>query len=85
MIFYALQEAKVLIEQWRRHYKTVRPDSALGYRPPAPQTIAPHGGERHIGTTGGPGGANVAFCADCHGAVADLHDSLYFLPPQFRH
>ena len=38
-IFYTLKEAKVLIEQWRRHYNTVRPHSALGYRPPAPQTI----------------------------------------------
>jgi hypothetical protein len=26
----------VLIEAWRRHYNTVRPHSALGYRPPAP-------------------------------------------------
>ncbi|MDP6735786.1 MAG: integrase core domain-containing protein, partial [Nitrospinaceae bacterium] len=26
-------------EQWRRHYNTVRPHSALGYRPPAPETI----------------------------------------------
>jgi transposase InsO family protein len=41
-IFYTLQEAKVLIEQWRRHYNTIRPHSALGYRPPAPQTIVPH-------------------------------------------
>ncbi len=39
-IFYTLKEAKVLIEQWRRHYNTVRPHSALGYRPPAPQAIA---------------------------------------------
>ncbi len=38
-IFYTPQEAKVLIEQWRRHYNTVRPHSALGHRPPAPQTI----------------------------------------------
>ncbi len=38
-IFYTLKEAKVLIEQWRHHYNTVRPHSALGYRPPAPQTI----------------------------------------------
>jgi putative transposase len=37
-IFYTLKEAKVLIEQWRRHYNTVRPNSALGYRPPAPRT-----------------------------------------------
>ena len=27
-IFYTLQEAKVLIEQWRRHYNRVRPPSA---------------------------------------------------------
>jgi transposase InsO family protein len=38
-IFYTLKEAKVLIEQWRHHYNTIRPHSALGYRPPAPQTI----------------------------------------------
>ncbi len=35
-IFYTLTEAKVLIERWRRQYNTVRPHSALGYRPPAP-------------------------------------------------
>jgi transposase InsO family protein len=40
-IFYSLQEAQVLIEQWRRHYNTERPHSALGYRPPAPQVILP--------------------------------------------
>jgi len=38
-IFATLQEAKVLIEQWRREYNQVRPHSALGYRPPAPETI----------------------------------------------
>jgi putative transposase len=38
-IFTALEEAKVLIEQWRREYNQVRPHSALGYRPPAPETI----------------------------------------------
>jgi len=36
-----LKEAQVLIERWRHHYNTVRPHSALGYRPPAPQTIVP--------------------------------------------
>ena len=35
-IFYSLKEAKVVIEQWRKHYNTRRPHSALGYRPPAP-------------------------------------------------
>jgi transposase InsO family protein len=36
-IFYTLREAQVLIEQWRNHYNWVRPHSALGYRPPAPE------------------------------------------------
>ena len=40
-IFYSLREAKVVIEQWRIHYNTRRPHSALGYRPPAPATIVP--------------------------------------------
>jgi hypothetical protein len=33
-------EARVLIERWREHYNQVRPHSALGYRPPAPEAIA---------------------------------------------
>ncbi len=33
-IFYTLGEAKVLVEQWRREYNTIRPHSALGYVPP---------------------------------------------------
>ena len=41
-IFYTLTEAKVLIEQWRKHYNTIRPHSALGYRPPAPEAIRQH-------------------------------------------
>ena len=41
-IFFTLREARVLIEQWRCHYNTVRPHSSLGYRPPAPQTFLPH-------------------------------------------
>ncbi len=36
-IFYSLREAQIIIEAWRRHYNEVRPHSALGYRPPAPQ------------------------------------------------
>ncbi len=38
-IFYSLREAEVLIERWRQHYNTVRPHSALGYRPPAPEAV----------------------------------------------
>ncbi|MDJ0630647.1 MAG: IS3 family transposase [Rhodobacter sp.] len=40
-IFYSLREAQILIEQWRVHYNTVRPHSALGYRPPALESIVP--------------------------------------------
>lgn len=36
-IFYSLKEAQILIEAWRRHYNAVRPHSALGWRPPAPE------------------------------------------------
>ena len=38
-IFTTLEEAKVLIEQWRRDYNQIRPHSSLGYRPPAPEAI----------------------------------------------
>jgi len=38
-VFNTLLEARVLIEQWRVHYNTVRPHSSLGYRPPAPEVI----------------------------------------------
>ena len=40
-IFYTLTEAQILIERWRREYNAVRPHSALGYRPPAPEAISP--------------------------------------------
>ena len=38
-IFYTLREAQILIEDWRRNYNTIRPHSALNYRPPAPEAI----------------------------------------------
>jgi putative transposase len=37
-IFYTLQEAKILIENWRREYNEICPRGSLDYRPPAPQT-----------------------------------------------
>ena len=40
-IFYSLKEAQIVIEQWRKHYNTIRPHSSLNYRPPAPQTMNP--------------------------------------------
>ncbi len=38
-IFYTLKEAQIVIENWRRHYNTVRPHSSLGYQPPAPEAL----------------------------------------------
>jgi transposase InsO family protein len=38
-IFYALGEAKILIERWRQEYNTFRPHSSLGYRSPAPEAL----------------------------------------------
>lgn len=38
-VFNTLAEVKVLIEQWHRHDNTVRPHSALGDRPLAPQVV----------------------------------------------
>ena len=40
-ILNSLREAQILIEAWRRHYNAIRPHSALGYRPPAPEVIVP--------------------------------------------
>ena len=39
-IFYSIKEAQTIIEQWRQHFNTVRPHSALGYRPPAPESVS---------------------------------------------
>jgi transposase InsO family protein len=40
-IFYTLREAQIVIESWRRHYNTMRPHGALGYKPPAPEVFVP--------------------------------------------
>jgi transposase InsO family protein len=40
-IFYTLREAQIIIEEWRKHYNTKRPHSALGYRPLAQEAIVP--------------------------------------------
>lgn len=40
--FDTLLEAKVSVARCRGHYNQVRPHSALGYRPPAPEAILPH-------------------------------------------
>ena len=38
-IFYTLEEAEILIQQWRVHYNTVRPHSSLNWNPPAPESL----------------------------------------------
>ena len=40
-VFYSLREAQIIIEDWRKHYNTKRPHSALVYRPPTPESIIP--------------------------------------------
>ena len=40
-IFDTVLEAKVVTEEWRKQYNTVRPHSSLGYRPPAPEPFYP--------------------------------------------
>ena len=41
-----LLEAKTLTERWRREYNTIRPHSALGYVPPAPEASQPWSSKR---------------------------------------
>jgi putative transposase len=40
-IFYSLNEARIVIESWRRHYNTLRPHESLGYKSPAPEVFVP--------------------------------------------
>lgn len=40
-LFDTVIEARVIVEQWRRQYNTIRPHSSLGYRPPAPRALLP--------------------------------------------
>ena len=44
-IFDTLLEAKVLTARWRREYNTIRPHSALGHVPPAPEAKQPWSSE----------------------------------------
>ena len=38
-LFMTLQEAEIVIENWRRHYNHRRPHRSLGGQPPAPLTF----------------------------------------------
>jgi transposase InsO family protein len=39
-VFFTLKEAKVVIENWRLEYNTIRPHSSLNGLPPAPETFS---------------------------------------------
>ena len=41
-IITTLLEAKVLIENWRKEYNTIRPHSSMRYKPPAPEAVMPN-------------------------------------------
>ena len=40
-IFDTMYEAEILIRRWVRYYNEIRPHSALGGKPPAPQVVVP--------------------------------------------
>jgi transposase InsO family protein len=48
-LFDTVWEAQVLLEHWRREYNALRPHSALGYRPPAPEAWSLVAPEAKIG------------------------------------
>ena len=45
-LFDTVLETQVLADRYRKHYNSVRPHSALGYRPPAPEAIRPRAAGR---------------------------------------
>jgi transposase InsO family protein len=50
-IFYTLEEARIIIARWRDHYNHKRPHSALGYKPPRPETLEHRGNFTLVGLT----------------------------------
>ncbi len=69
-MFNTLAAAKVLIEQWRVHYNTVRPHSSLGCRPPAPEVIA----SKMARPPGNPGPTGSRQPPCCHAALTFCTD-----------
>ena len=61
----SFQGSTKVIEQWRVHYNTVRPHSALGYRPLAPESIVPMDQRptMHYNQTGSPDGGTPPWTA----------------------
>ena len=42
-VFYTVEGAKLLIENWRREYNTIRPHSSRDYWPPAREALVEAG------------------------------------------
>lgn len=40
-IFYALLEARIVIESWRRDYNAIHPHASIDYEPPASEVFVP--------------------------------------------
>ena len=40
-VFYTLKEAEMIIEQWPKHYNTIRLHSSLNWQPPTPEGKIP--------------------------------------------
>lgn len=38
-VFRTLKESQIMIEKWRKHHNSERSHGALGYKPPAPESI----------------------------------------------
>ncbi len=51
-LFGSLQGAEVLARRWQNYYNTIRPHSALGGKPPAPQMMIPCTADRRITESG---------------------------------
>ena len=60
-IFFTLEEAKTLIARWREEYNHIRPHSALGYRPPAPQAWLLRPSTTYRTMSAGTGAGQVLF------------------------
>jgi len=51
-LFGSLREAEVLSKRWQKYYNTIRPHSALGGKPPAPQMLIPCSAGQRITESG---------------------------------
>jgi putative transposase len=40
-VYFTLKEAKIVIENWRQEYNTIRPTAASTIGPPAPEAVLP--------------------------------------------